>query len=96
MGHRGRPCGQKFQPCKTKPFFLWAPKSFITQIAKRASSSPALPNFWVLLVCFVILSASALSTDFKYTQQDMNTNGPFSKMAAENSNNAYPQSYKRL
>ena len=42
---RGRfPYGQQLQPRKTKPFSLWAPKSFITQIARNALSSPALPN----------------------------------------------------
>lgn len=49
MGRGRCPYGQQFQPRKTKPFSLWAPKSFITQIAKNASSSPALPN--LLYIC---------------------------------------------
>ena len=55
MEHRGCPHGLKFQPRKTNPFSLWAPKSFINQIAKNASSSPAFPNLWLLLVVIFYL-----------------------------------------
>ena len=44
--HGGWPHGLKFQPLKTNIFSLWAPKSFINQIAKNTSSSPAFPNLW--------------------------------------------------
>ena len=44
----GCPYAQMFQLSKTNPFYLRAPKTFITQIAKNASSSPALPNLWLL------------------------------------------------
>ena len=49
MGRGRCPYGEQFELRKTKPFSLWDPKSFITQIAKNALSSLALPN--VLYSC---------------------------------------------
>ena len=37
--------GQIFQPRKTKPLYLWAPKSFITQIAKMHRPRPHFLTF---------------------------------------------------
>ena len=49
----GCPYAQMFQLSKTNPFYLRVPKTFITQIAKNASYSLALPNLLLILVIFV-------------------------------------------
>ena len=56
--HGGWPHGLKFQPLKTNLFPLWAPKSFINQIAKNTSSSPAFPNLCTSLPSNVLKTAS--------------------------------------
>ena len=53
MGHGGVLVDKNFQPRKTKLFSIHGPQNLLLpkyNVAKNASSSPALPNLWSLPV----------------------------------------------